>query len=377
MKIKALIFLFSFLFLNINAQICTNEQPVSFNSYELSKLDEKEVIDRKCMPDLDMTTIEKEDIEDEEYGYPPRFGFSHFVDFNLNNSGTWQELSNGDRIWRLTIFCPKALSINLLYDKFWIPEGGKFYIYTPDKKQCLGAFTNKNNKSDKDNIQEYATGLLFSDEIILEYYQPKDVQEEAIISIASVVHGYRYVNLDTKSLGDSGSCQVNINCSEGNNWQNEKKAVAMILVNGERICTGSLIQTTSINNDPVFLTANHCVELYGKDAVNSPSLNNWLFYWNYEAPGCNNISYEPNHTYTVGATILANFSYSDFAFFHLTEDPRSVCSPYYLGWNRNANSGTGGVCIHHPKGDVKKISTYTMTPYSSNYNEYSKVSQVF
>ena len=114
MKRKSFLFFFSFLCLNICAQICTNEQPVSFISNEISKIDEQEVIDRKCMPNLDMASIEKEDMEDEEFGYPSRFGFSHYVDFNLNNSGTWQKLSNGDRIWRLIIYCPQALSINIL-----------------------------------------------------------------------------------------------------------------------------------------------------------------------------------------------------------------------------------------------------------------------
>lgn len=43
--------------------------------------------------------------------------------------------------------------------------------------------------------------------------------EQAIISIAYVVQGYRYIelpsNMTTRDLGSSGSCQVNVNCSEG------------------------------------------------------------------------------------------------------------------------------------------------------------------
>ena len=75
------------------------------------------------MPALDMNRIEQEDVQDEANGLPPRFGYPHEVSLNLGNSGRWQELSNGDRLWQLTIRCPQALSINLLYDRFWIPEG--------------------------------------------------------------------------------------------------------------------------------------------------------------------------------------------------------------------------------------------------------------
>jgi hypothetical protein len=29
---------------------------------------------------------------------------------------------------------------NLLYDKFWLSDGAKFFIYSEDKKQHIGAF---------------------------------------------------------------------------------------------------------------------------------------------------------------------------------------------------------------------------------------------
>ena len=360
-----LISVFSFI-INTNAQISTKEEPISF-SYDQSQASiVYKSIDKRTLPVLDMEAINREDAEDEKYDLPPRFGFSHKVDFTLVNSGTWQVLPDGSKLWHLLIVCPNALSINLLYDKFWIPEDGKLFIFTPDKKQFIGAFTSMNNKGDKHDLQGFATELLYGDEIILEYYQPKECTEDAIISISNVIHGYRYISFESKSLNGSGSCQVNINCSEGDNWQMEKRAVAMILVNGNRICTGSLVTTTTDSHDPLLLTADHCVNAYG-DAITSPSLNNWSFYWNYEAPGCSNISYEPTHTTTTGATIKANNSSSDFALLQLTEDPKNVITPFYLGWDRSGNSGSGGVGIHHPSGDVKKISTYTMSPVSCDY----------
>lgn len=72
---------------------------------------------------------------------------------------------------------------------------------------------------------------------------------------------------------------------------------------------------------------------------------------------------------TSGATVLANNIASDFALLELQEDPRkrTGVTPYYLGWDRSGNPGTGGVCIHHPKGDLKRISTYTITPTSTDH----------
>lgn len=38
------------------------------------------------------------------------------VNFNLNNSGTWETLPDGSRIWRLRIVSPNATDTWLIYD---------------------------------------------------------------------------------------------------------------------------------------------------------------------------------------------------------------------------------------------------------------------
>lgn len=126
------------------SQISTGEIPISFGK-DISLL-KGTTVDLKTMPPLDMKSISEEDLEDEENGIPPRFGFLHKVDFNLENSGTWMTLENGDKIWQLNIYCPDALSINFLYDKFWIPEKAKFFAYSENKQHVLGAYTSSNNK---------------------------------------------------------------------------------------------------------------------------------------------------------------------------------------------------------------------------------------
>lgn len=368
---KELIFIFfCCLVTNVNAQLSTNERPISFDTKLALTITSKSTVPVATMPQLDMTKIEQEDREDEEYDMPPRFGYLHKVNYDLNNSGTWYKLPNGDKLWQLHVVCPNALSVNFCYDKFWIPEGGKFFVYSKDKKHYIGAFTNKNNKGGRDSIRGFATGLIYGNEVVLEYYQPKNITSDAIISIDFIVHGYRYINLGERYLGDAASCMVNINCEEGQYWQNEKTAVAMILVNGNRYCTGSLINTTDLGQKPFFLTANHCIRNYG-DAGGNTNLYYYSFYWNYEAPGCINPNVEPTCISTSGATILANNPYSDFALLRLSEDPQNLTNymPYYLGWDCSGNSGNSGVCIHHPKGDVKKISTVdSIPPISSGWN---------
>jgi hypothetical protein len=366
---KKIRFLTAIMFLSchiIYGQINTQEEPISFRSNVPNLTKSEKTV--KFFAALDMDKIEQEDKEDEKNRIPPRFGYPHEVNYNLDNSGEWVTLKNGDRIWRLIISCQDALSINLVYEKFWIPNGAKFFVYGKDRKQIIGAMTSINNKGEKNNVRGFATGLIHGDQITLEYYLSKNVQETGIISIAKVVHGYRNISKSSRSFGDSGPCQVNINCNEGNNWQNEKNAVALILVEGFRNCSGALINTTANDGRPLFLTANHC--LGSGDAVTNPDLSSWSFYWHYESPTCAN-TIDPPYIPTSSATVIANNSVSDFALLRLEEDPRDAgVTTYYLGWDRSGNPGTGGVGIHHPRGDVKKISTHNRTPQSHWGNNF-------
>jgi len=339
------------------SQISTNEEPISFITNIPTLRGENTL---KTLPSLDMEKIKQEDKEDEANGIPPRFGYQHKVNFDLENSGEWVVLPDGDKIWRLIISCPDALSINLLYDKFWLPDGAKFFIYSNDQKHYIGAFTSVNNKGNRNEIQGFATGLVYSDQITLEYYLPKDIRETGVISIAYVVQGYKYILVPNKLYGQSGNCNININCTQGQNWQDEKNAVALILVNGNRYCSGSLVNTTANDRRPLFLTADHCLGGWGNsvkhDAITAPNLNHWSFYWHYESPNCTS-TFDPPFISTSGATVVANNQDSDFALLQLTENPRNKngVTPYYLGWDNSGNAGTDGVGIHHPSGDIKKI----------------------
>ena len=368
--IKLILFLIGFCsYTNVCAQLSTNEKPVSFgreSELRVSRRSEKPTV---IMPELDIDKITEEDYKAEESNEPPRFGFRHRVNYDLANAGTWYEFSNGDKLWRLDITCPNALSVSFCYNKFWIPQGGKLFVYSKDKAQFLGAFTSRNNKGDREHLRGFATGLIYGSDVVLEYYQPKDVTSDAIISVEYIVHGYRFIWDNGTKLSNDCSCMVDINCSEGDNWQIEKKAVAKILVGNEWYGTGFLVNSTDIAHRPLFLTANHCISQYG-DAVGDSILDTFIFCWNYEVQTCKSMNIAPNYS-TTGATILANNIATDFALLELAEDPFDIdgYTPYYLGWDNSGQSGLPGVCIHHPQGEVKKISTVLNTPISSFYSE--------
>lgn len=306
------------------------------------------------MPVLDMQMVAMRDSINEAEGNVPFFSYLMPVDITLQNSGEWKTLYNGDRVWKMAIKSKYAKALTLLYSNFYMPEGATLYIYNEERTEVLGGFTSINNKPSG----EFATGILAGQMCYLEYYEPASVQGEGVINISHVGHAYRYVEDWTRG---SDPCQVNINCSEGTNWQDEKRGVVRIIVvsnQGQGLCTGSLVNNTNLDCKNYILTALHCGE-----NSSASHFNQYIFYFNYERSGCSSGSI-PNQSVT-GCTKRADSddgggsSGSDFLLVELNNSIPTAYNPYYNGWNASTSASSSGVGIHHPSGDVKKISTYS------------------
>ena len=63
------------------------------------------------------------------------------MDIDIKKAGMKIELPGGDKLWLMKIHCPDAFSINLIYDRFRLAGGAKFFIYNEDRTMILGAFT--------------------------------------------------------------------------------------------------------------------------------------------------------------------------------------------------------------------------------------------
>lgn len=359
---RVFVFLFTgFIFLQLTAfaQVSIGGTPYSFNNRVGNNIATVQ------MPPVDVAALLAEDEIEQAQGLPFRFGFPHEVELNLNNSGTWEILPDGSKLWRLNIYSPGATTINLIYNDFWLPKNSEFFIYNEDKSEVIGAFTHLNNNEDG----QFATGLLRGESIILEYHEGKDVEYPGIISISTVVHGYK--NIFSKFVGDdfgsSGSCNINVNCPIGAPWQNEKRAAAMILTaSGSRLCSGSLVNNVRQDLKPYFLTANHCL---------SGTPSTWIIMFNYESPNCSNINGPLNYT-VQGTSLKASNSASDFALMLLNSAVPDTYQVHYAGWSAVDVPATSGVGIHHPSGDIKKISfsyqpfthdTWSGTPANSHW----------
>lgn len=334
------------------SQIGQGGEPL-FSNERVSKSSQ---IPSVTLPKLDVAKLLKEDALESSKDVPMRFAYAHQTNFNPNNSGKWYTNSKGDRYWLIEIESKGALSLNLTFSSFKIPEGGKLFVYNRDKSDVRGAFTSANNKSSK----RLGLAPVKGDKIIVEYFQPAQVKQEPDLNISTVAHDYRGIMSMAKNFGDSGSCNNNVVCSEGDPWRDQIRSVALVILgNGTRWCSGSLINNTANNGTPYFLTANHCTS--GRDVTN------WVFVFNYESPGCTNNSDGSTSQSISGSQMMDSGSSSDYALLKLSSTPPSSYNVYYSGWDATGNTPTKTTAIHHPAGDVKKISFDNDAPTISRY----------
>jgi len=366
MKKRTFLFFVISLFIFINytvGQINTGGTPVSSSTFGLS--DDFEVIDL-IPPDISQFT--EEDIVNDENNFPQRIATNVPVNVDIQTSGTWEKIASGGKVWRIQLNCDDALALNVQFDAFYLPNGSNLYIYNEEKSQILGAFNSSNNSEDG----LFSTELIGGDAIIIEYYEPELTTELVELSISDIAYAYRnvsYVLENSEDFGDSEWCQVNVNCSpEGDNWQDEKRGVARILYkqgSSWSWCTGSLVNNTLENGTPYFLTADHC-----GGSASASDRNQWIFYFNYESSGCSNPGSSPSYNSKTGATLRARGDIdggSDFQLVQINSAIPSYYNVYYNGWDRSGSSSSSGVDIHHPSGDIKKISTYTSTLTSATW----------
>ncbi len=324
------------------AQISQGGTPASFQRAT------KAAVPTVTMASVDTQKLLAEDAQQEKLGIPYRFGYPFDVQYDLNNSGVWEELPDGTKLWRLRISCPGAYSINLIFDKFDLPDGAKLYVYNEDHSDVIGAFTSANNKP----YHKFATAPVKGDVSILEYTVPANVGNPGELRISRIVHAYKNVFFDhdvakqALNFGGSGSCNNNVHCPVGAPWADQIRSVAMITTSGGfRLCSGALVNNVRQDFTPYFLTANHC--LGGEET--------WVFIFNYESPECLNID-GPTNMSISGSTLLATSTYSDFALLQLSANPPDSYNVYYAGWSAVDVAPQNGTCIHHPEGDIKKIS---------------------
>lgn len=337
-----------FAFITVQAQ--KDIKPYTFTHQNISY-----DVDQHILPALDIEELYREDAINSEKGTPLRVGVVRNVSYTFENSGRLDILPDGSRLWRLDIKSEGAYMIDIFFSTFNIPEGATFHIYSGDRSQLTGSYTNEDVQSNG----VLAADDILGDEAILEYYEPADVPFHGVIEVDRVSHIYRDVfrasEEDEKGhWGNAdGDCHINVVCPEAATWHDQASSVVCIQITGTTgtyMCSGAMINNVRQDRTPYCLTANHCL-----DGTSST----FKFYFFYQTNTCAGAGGYFNRVCNGGEIkARANLnSSSDFMLLLLTGTLGQVYrdSIVFAGWDATG-AASAGVGIHHPGGDNKKIS---------------------
>lgn len=346
-------FLFALASISVSAQL---SQKVSPKSNLIGNLSDPKFIE---LPESDNEKLLAEDnLNAESKELPLRFG----VPFELN-ADFFEEADevlpgDGSAVYRLGIYSKGATSLNLTFSYFDLPEGASLHVYDVGKKLILGAFTEKNERID----HLFATNLIRSDSIVIEVFLPdKDIKGK--VQIDKAIHGYRDIFDLEEGFNSSGNCNINVSCSEAGPWGNQIRSVVLTLSGGSNnyLCSAALINNVKEDGTPYILSANHC-----------PLAPNNVVVFNYQSRQCSP-SVDSNLSHSInGLSILARSGLTDFLLAELSSIPPNNFRPYYSGWNNSGVIPKKSTCIHHPQGDLKKISFDYKPALSSGYYTFGQ-----
>jgi lysyl endopeptidase len=302
---------------------------------------------------LDVNAIHDQEVANEKKGEAPRFAVPHKVSIKPS----WEK-SGADYVWTHQVTAPNAVSLNFGFTRFNLPEGAELNIYSADRTQFIRSFTSEDNNVNN----QLWTPVIMSDDVIIEVVAPATVASKVDIELGQIGQGFRTFGQSTLK---AGSCNIDVACSESKGWEKEVNSVAVISTGGSAFCTGFMVNNTSGDKTPYFMTAAHC----RITASSAPSL---VTYWNYQTSKCGGSRDGKMTDFQSGSVHLASGTKSDFTLVKLNSQPKAEWGVNYAGWDASLTGhDSPSVAIHHPNVDEKSISFENQNAVISSYGGQS------
>jgi hypothetical protein len=280
-------------------------------------------------------------IDDRSVAY--RFAYAHEVAWDMDNSGSWVNLANGDRLWILGISYDGAHSISVTMNQLQIPKGGRLYLYSEDHLDFIGPLTEDDNRTDEITLPH-----VHGEKVFLEYYEPRSYRGEGSLTVSHVAGAYR--NDVEEAVPMQGCAQWLSDSPAVLNSSQASSAVMRVLVDhGQRYATAVLINNALNNAEPYVILPTQLLN------ENPSSL---VFQFGVNSMDCFAQQYACNQQSICGAEFLCVDSEHSMALVRLSSSPRSDWDAYFAGWSISANLNESHYCVQHPKGLAKSFSRY-------------------
>lgn len=274
---------------------------------------------------------------------------------------SWVRSAQGQQITRLSMRSPgaAALRVGLLIQQ--LPEGAQLrFVGDGQSASVVDPVTTAQIKALAAPV--YWTPVTEGDRQTLELSLPAQADASQVqLTVQGVAHLYAspYGSLKGLKIGESEFCEIDANCisNPSTAYLNAKNAVARMSfqdAGSSYVCTGTLMNDTVAGTFiPYFFSAHHCIST--QTAANT--LNT---FWFMESTSCGSGVASSRVQLAGGATLLYNSDTTDALLLRLNSAPPN--GAIFAGWDANqVSAGSPFTVIHHPAGDVKKVSQGQVT----------------
>ncbi len=282
----------------------------------------------------------------------------------------WQSLADGSQVAyvRVTSSTAKAMRTGLRVKG--APVGTTFrFAGANETDTARAAATADLNEVTKlvDERGTYWSPVTEGETQLIEIHTPIGAEKfsATTLTVESVSHFFASAADKFKGAkAGSGTCEIDVACAvQTQGFANVKESAAHMVftvasLNKTFICTGTLLNDNDTSSQiPYFFSANHCFDDDSASPNYQAVANTLTTYWFYQNAQCGppDLSINQSAQVTGGAAILYNDRGSDVLFMRLNRSPPG--GVWYAGWDSAAlGVNTPTTIIHHPAGDVKKVS---------------------
>lgn len=288
-----------------------------------------------------------------------KIGFPRHISADLDfapisaQSPGWQLVTGGQAL-RVSVQSPGAAGLRL---ELRISASFQGELRFSGNADAPGTLHGPYQPVDWQGQPTYWSPITAGDTVFLDIFLPEGLQSGPWgIDLARVSHlvvlpteRNQYGNL----YPGTGRCEINVVCDASPDRILASKAVTLMsfVDDGDSfVCSGALISDAPGSSVPYLYTTHHCID----SPVIASTINT---YWNFQDSACSGVT-DPYDAYTLltrGASYLNSQADNDHSLLRLNE--AAPAGAVALQWDlSDLLSSVPVFAIHHPNGDVKKIS---------------------
>jgi len=297
--------------------------------------------------------------------------------------GAVKRSPEGGRVWSAAVTSAGALGVRLHFDNFRLPENSELYLFNE-----AGAVAGPYTKAGPLGTGEFWSHMVRGDVVYLQLrqYGPEGPEKARgrlfnLVDVGHVATGFgsRRAGAFTKEFcGFNAPCVENAMCESDPAVTAAQYAVAhMMFVKRPYIyiCSGGLLNNTSEDGTPYFLTANHCISR-DREAGTLEAYFQWWIGCDDECP----TQWEDpvGAPSTLGSSVVATNRTGDYTLLLLNGSAPTGSA--FLGWNTDDTAYSDEVMLYrisHPAGAPQAFSSHQVDTSAGTCSSWPRGSWIY